>query len=108
MFSLIIVAPLTARNCIILNCNGLNCLGLRFTFLSISTEGKSFWVIRSAPVTTRVLMRAKFLFSLVPMMIISCVLIAASNHLLEADRFVSCLSFGTIVLMAWTLGLAQK
>lgn len=81
----------------------LSSLGLRFTFPSISAEGKSFWVIRSAPLTTRVLMRAKFLFSLLPMTLISCILIAASNHLLQADRFVSWLSFGTIILMAWTL-----
>ena len=78
-------------------------LGLRFTFPSISSEGKSFWVLRAAPMTSDSILWGKFLFSLVPMLGVSCVLIAASNHLLEADRFVSWLSFGTMVLMTITI-----
>ncbi|MFA5139405.1 MAG: hypothetical protein WC728_09245 [Elusimicrobiota bacterium] len=81
----------------------LSSLGLRFTFPSISLEGRSFWVVRSAPLGLETLMLEKFLFSLVPMLLLATLLIAASNHLLRADRFISWLSIGTIWLLTWTL-----
>lgn len=81
----------------------LSSLGLRFTFPSISLEGRSFWVVRSAPLAVETLMLEKFLFSLFPMLLLATFLIAASNRLLQADRFISWLSVGTIWLLTWTL-----
>lgn len=78
-------------------------LGLRFTFPSISMEGRGFWIVRSAPVSVDTLMLQKFLFSLIPMLLLGTVLIAASNHLLRADRFISWLSLGTMWLVTWTI-----
>ncbi|MBI5243327.1 MAG: hypothetical protein HY922_06505 [Elusimicrobia bacterium] len=76
----------------------LAALGLRFTFPSISLEGRSWWVVRSAPVTVNALMVEKLLFSLLPMLLLATALIALSNHLLEADAFVRRLSLATILL----------
>ena len=81
----------------------ISSLGLRFTFPSISTEGRAFWIIRAAPVEVSAIMRSKFLFTLVPMLLLSSTLILLSNHLLRADRFISWLSFVTIVAMTATL-----
>ncbi|MBI3548475.1 MAG: hypothetical protein HY078_05420 [Elusimicrobia bacterium] len=81
----------------------LSSLGLRFTFPAISLEGKSFWVLRAAPVSVGTLMREKFLFSVIPMLLLSSILVLVSNHLLQADWFISWLSFGTIILMTVTL-----
>lgn len=81
----------------------LSSLGLRFTFPSVSLEGRSFWVVRAAPLAVSTLLREKFLFSLIPMTALSSALILVSNHFLEADRFISWLSFGTILVMTWTL-----
>lgn len=78
-------------------------LGLRFTFPSISLEGRSWWVVRTAPVEIRHLMLEKFLFSLVPMLLLATGLVAASNYLLGADRFISWLSLITIWMSAATL-----
>lgn len=81
----------------------ISSLGLRFTFPSISTEGRAFWVVRSAPVDLGALMRSKFLFTLIPMLVLSTALVLLSNHLLKADRFIATLSFVTITLMTVTL-----
>ncbi|HBL18314.1 MAG TPA: hypothetical protein DD417_16565 [Elusimicrobia bacterium] len=81
----------------------LSSLGLRFTFPSISLEGRSFWVVRGAPLGIETLMLEKFVFSLAPMLVLSTVLVAVSNHLLGADRFISWLTLITIWLTTWTL-----
>jgi ABC-2 type transport system permease protein len=73
-------------------------IGLRFTFPSISLEGSSYWLLKSAPVTTAAVMREKLMVSLVPSLAIGLVLIAVSNHLLNADLFISVLSAFTIMV----------
>lgn len=81
----------------------LSALGLRFTFPSISLEGRSWWVVRSAPLTVDALLLQKWLFSLFPMLLIATALVALSNHLLLADRFVGRLSLATIWLAVGAL-----
>jgi ABC-2 type transport system permease protein len=71
-------------------------IGLRFTFPAISLEGNSYWLLKASPVTTAAVMREKLMVSLVPSLLIGLILITVSNHLLNADRFVSLLSAFTI------------
>jgi len=75
-------------------------IGLRFTYPAISLEGNSFWLLKSAPVTTAQIMREKLLLSLVPSVLIGVVLITFSNHLLNADFFISTLATCTIIVAA--------
>jgi ABC-2 type transport system permease protein len=77
----------------------LAALGLRFTFPSISLEGKSWWVLRSAPIGVAGVMRQKLLFSMVPILAISATLAATTNWILEADRFTSWLSFAALCVV---------
>jgi ABC-2 type transport system permease protein len=78
-------------------------LGLRFTFPSISLEGKSWWVLAAAPVTPREIMRQKLVFSLVPMSTIALILGASANHLLRADAFTAYLSLGSLLVITWAI-----
>lgn len=80
----------------------LAALGLRFTFPAISLEGRSWWVLRSAPIDIGLVMREKLAFSLVPILGISATLALMTNWILEADRFTSWLSLVALV----TVGLA--
>jgi ABC-2 type transport system permease protein len=80
----------------------LAALGLRFTFPAISLEGKSWWVLRSAPIDVGMIMREKLAFSLVPILSIAAILALMTNWILEADRFTSWLSLGALC----TVGLA--
>ncbi|MBI3298229.1 MAG: hypothetical protein HYZ75_08705 [Elusimicrobia bacterium] len=81
----------------------LSSLGLRFTFPAVSLEGRSYWVARAAPLSVSQLMGQKLAFCLPPTLAVGTALVAASNHLLGADRFVSVLTLGTIWLAAFTL-----
>ncbi|TBR24153.1 hypothetical protein EPO15_04565, partial [bacterium] len=78
-------------------------LGLRFTFPAVSLEGRSYWFVRAAPLTSAQLMRQKALFTLPPTLLVGTALVAASNHLLGADRFTAWLTVLTIWLCAVTL-----
>jgi ABC-2 type transport system permease protein len=75
-------------------------LGLRFTFPSISLEGRSWWVLRSSPVSVGQVMRQKFLFSAGPMLLVALVLGTATNGILDADRFTGLLSLAALLTVA--------
>lgn len=75
-------------------------LGLRFTFPSVSLEGKSWWVLRSAPIVVSQVMRQKLVFSAVPMLTVALVLGLMTNHILDADRFTAWLSLGALLGVA--------
>jgi ABC-2 type transport system permease protein len=75
-------------------------IGLRFTFPSVSLEGNSYWLLKSAPITTASVMREKLLVSLLPSLAIGLVLITVSSRLLNADLFISVLSTFTILVAA--------
>lgn len=78
----------------------LAALGLRFTFPAVSLEGRSWWVLRSAPVSIAQLMRQKFLFSALPTLLVSLTLGVMTNRILSADRFTGWLSLGALVLIS--------
>ncbi|MDD2774081.1 MAG: hypothetical protein PHP45_10350 [Elusimicrobiales bacterium] len=73
-------------------------IGLRFTFPAVSLEGKSFWLLRSAPVSVGRLLREKLVLWAAPSMLVGGVLVAWSNILLDADFFISALSLVTILV----------
>ena len=75
-------------------------IGLRFTFPALSLEGNNFWLLKSSPVTVSQIMKEKLLITIAPSVVIGAVLIAVSNHLLNADFFISALSTCTIVIAA--------
>jgi ABC-2 type transport system permease protein len=75
-------------------------LGLRFTFPSISLEGRSWWVLRASPLTTGQIMRQKFAFSAGPMLLVALVLGSATNEILRADRFTAWISLGALLSVA--------
>ncbi|MBI5622714.1 MAG: hypothetical protein HY924_02935 [Elusimicrobia bacterium] len=78
-------------------------LGLRFTFPGISLEGRSWWVVRSAPVAVGDLMRQKFLFSAIPMTLVALALGVMTNRLLDADPFTARLSLAALLVMTWAV-----
>lgn len=59
-------------------------IAARFQFTAISREGKSWWVIRGAPVDPLVVLRAKSAFGLVPMVVVGEIVVVGSGVLLGA------------------------
>jgi len=61
---------------------------LRFAYPSISSEGKAFWILQSAPVSYRRLLIVKVLVYGAPLTILSLLLTTFADVLLDANRVV--------------------
>ena len=71
----------------------------RFAFPSISIEGSSFWIVRSAPIPIRTFLWIKFFIYLFPLLILSEILIIVTNLLLNVTPFMMYFSITTIFFL---------
>lgn len=76
---------------------------LRFAYPSVSSEGKAFWIIQSAPITYRAFLLVKVLVYAAPLTVFSLVLTAFSNLLLSANAAVWTFTLIGASLLAVTL-----
>ena len=83
----------------------MSAISLRFVFTSISSEGKNWWVIKSAPVNIKIFLFSKLIFYYIPVYIFSIILVSVSNYYLEADIFMSRLSVFLISVMSFVICL---
>jgi len=77
----------------------LTAITARFAFPSVSIEGSSFWIVRSSPIKISTLLWIKFSIYFLPLMILSEILIVATNLLLNVTPFMMVLSVITLLLM---------
>ncbi len=77
----------------------LSAVAVRFIYPAISLEGKSFWIIMSAPIELRRLIWSKFWTSLVPLLFLAEALIVLSNTFLHVTQFMMIISTVTIFLI---------
>ncbi|MDA3793338.1 MAG: hypothetical protein PF545_06800 [Elusimicrobia bacterium] len=78
-------------------------VGLRFSFSSVSLEGKYFWVVMSSPFNARKVLRKKYIQNIIPVLIMGMVLIVSSNIILKAPLFLSLLSAVTVFAAAFSI-----
>lgn len=71
-------------------------VGLRFSFASMSQEGKNFWILLSSPLNMKKLFVLKYIQNFIPVQIMGILLILVSNYILKAPYFLSVLSIITI------------
>ena len=76
---------------------------LRFAYPSISSEGRAFWLVQSAPVSYRRFLLVKVIVYAAPLTILAFVLTAFANVLLHADRVVWSFTLGGASMLAVTL-----
>lgn len=82
-------------------------LSVRFLFPSISMEGRSFWIIRTIPISFRSLLWCKYLIYFPPFFLFSQMLVFFSNRILDVPPFFVALSTANIFAVAFALtGLA--
>ncbi|MBU4419668.1 MAG: hypothetical protein KKH84_01525 [Proteobacteria bacterium] len=74
-------------------------IAARFVFPSISIEGSSFWIVRSAPIPIRTFLWIKFFIYLFPLLILSEILIIVTNLLLNVTPFMMYLSITTLFFL---------
>ena len=76
---------------------------LRFAYPSISTEGKAFWMLQTAPISYRRLLASKvFVYSL-PLTLLALLLTAFANVLLHANAVVWFFTLTGALMLAVTL-----
>lgn len=71
----------------------------RFAYPAVSTEGEAFWLVRSAPISIRTFLWIKFFIYLFPLLILTEILIVATNILLKVAPFMMGLSVITVFFM---------
>ncbi len=76
-------------------------VAVRFVFPAVSLEGASFWIIRSAPLSIRDFLWAKFWSSLLPLLVLAEALIVLSNTLLKVTPFMMGLGIVTVFMMTF-------
>jgi ABC-2 type transport system permease protein len=76
----------------------LSAIGVRFIFPAISAEGRAFWILRSSPLSMKRFLWGKYIFYLIPMLILGEILVVCTNYLLHVSHFMMVLSSVTMFL----------
>jgi ABC-2 type transport system permease protein len=76
---------------------------LRFAYPSVSSEGKAFWMVQTAPISYRQFLRVKVLVYAAPLTLFALLLTAFANVLLAANAVVWVFTMGGALLLAVTL-----
>ena len=77
----------------------LSAVCTRFVYPAVSTEGRSYWILRSSPLGLKRFMWGKYLLFLLPLLVLGEVLIVLTNYLLEVTPFMMGLTTATTGLM---------
>ena len=78
-------------------------ISVRFAYPLISMEGKMIWLLRTAPVLSADLLRAKWITVLVPLLVLSQLMAGISSLLLEAPAALVFISVVTSALIAFSV-----
>jgi ABC-2 type transport system permease protein len=81
----------------------ISAICLRFAYPSISSEGKAFWILQTAPVSYRRLLISKVVVYSIPLTALSLMLTAFANLILHADAVVWVFTLIGASLLATTL-----
>jgi ABC-2 type transport system permease protein len=79
----------------------------RFIFPGVSLEGRTFWLLRSSPMTSRDLLWSKFWVGTLPLLVLAVGIVGVTNYMLKVSPFMFVLSVLTITCMTFAVaGLA--
>ena len=71
----------------------------RFAYPAVSSEREAFWLVKASPVKIKTILWIKFFIYFFPLLILSEILIVATNIILQVETFMMVLSFITVFLM---------
>jgi ABC-2 type transport system permease protein len=77
----------------------LTALAARFVYPAVSMEKDAFWIMRAAPMPLARMLWVKFWIYLIPLLILSEILVVATNSLLSVTPFMMGLSVITVFFM---------
>jgi ABC-2 type transport system permease protein len=79
----------------------LSAIAARFIFPAVSSEGKSFWIVKSSPMSMRRFLWSKVALSLVPIFVLGEILTIVTNRILHVSFFMMIASAVTMALAAF-------
>ncbi len=79
-------------------------IAARFIFPGVSLEGRTFWLLRSSPMSMRELLWSKFWVGTLPLLLLALGIVGVTDFLLQVTPFMFGVSIGSITLM--TLAIA--
>jgi ABC-2 type transport system permease protein len=82
----------------------LSSIAARFIFPGVSLEGRTFWLLRSSPMSIRQLLWAKFWVGTLPLLLLALAIVGITDYLLQVTPFMFAVSIGSITLL--TLAIA--
>jgi ABC-2 type transport system permease protein len=71
----------------------------RFAYPAVSNENEAIWIVQSAPITIRSFLWVKFFIYMIPLLVLTEILIIATNIFLKVTPFMMVLSSITIFFM---------
>jgi ABC-2 type transport system permease protein len=74
----------------------LTAVTARFAYPAVSLEREAFWLVKTSPVSLRTFLRIKFFIYYLPLLVLTEVLIVATNLLLQVTPFMMALSAVTV------------
>jgi len=77
----------------------LTAITARFAFPAVSQEKKRFWIVQAGPVSIKTMIWIKFFIYLAPLLVLSEILVVATNILLMVTPFMMWLSIITVFCM---------
>jgi ABC-2 type transport system permease protein len=82
-------------------------IAARFIFPGVSLEGRTFWLLRSSPMSMRELLWSKFWVGTLPLLILALGIVGTTDYLLQVSDFMFAVSVFSITLMTMAIaGLA--
>ncbi|MGD8888085.1 MAG: hypothetical protein PVF53_06690, partial [Desulfobacterales bacterium] len=77
----------------------LTAISARFAYPAVSLEREAFWLVRSSPLSLRSFLWIKFFIYYLPLLILTEILVIATNLLLQVTPFMMALSTTTVFLL---------
>ena len=71
----------------------------RFAYPAVSLEGEAFWIVSSSPIRLKTFLWIKYFIYFIPLLVLTQVLIIATNILLAVSPFIMGLSIVTILFI---------
>jgi len=81
----------------------ISSIAVRFVFPALSLEGKTFWVLKSAPLHLRQWWWSKFWVNLLPLLLFGEILVVLTNYFLQVSFFMTILAPVTLFFLAFVL-----
>lgn len=79
-------------------------IAARFVFPGVSLEGRTFWLLRSSPMSMRELLWSKFWVGTLPLLVLAVGIVGITDYLLQVTQFMMVVSVLSITFM--TLAIA--